>query len=225
MQMLSLMDRESDRTLKLWDGRTTMRTLADGLAKLNELGSLAHDGQAEIRTMPMLLPNGERSAVVAVMGVQRKSGWGIAMPSAAHFDATETRGLRQRYEISRLNGAIVDADGNVELPEGIYVHNVELRPTRLAYQLTALQQQILRHTICFLKAEDRCYQYMDESVLPGYRALNYHAIAELGNETHSSLKAIERYVIENMPTVSRQTIAAALANAGLRRPRSGPRAA
>lgn len=224
MDMLTLIDTESGRTLKLWDGRETMRTLADALTKLHELGSLAHDGQAEIRTRPMRLPNGERSAVVMVIGARDKSGWGIAMPSAAKFHARDTLGRRQGYEISALHGAIADADGNVELPDGSHVHNVELEPTKLNYELTAVQEKVVHHAICFLRAEDRCYRYVDNELLPGLRALDYHAVRELGNERLPSLKAIERHVTDRISSVSRQTIATALANSGLRRPRSGRRA-
>jgi hypothetical protein len=219
-QTLTLVDPETGRTLKLWNGRKTMRTLADALAKLHELGSLRPDGQVEIRTRPMPLPNGERTAVVMVIGAQDKFGWGIAMPSAAKFRAMDTLGRPHRYETSALNGAIADAHGNVDLPDGSYIHSVELEPTKLNYELPPVQKTVLHHTIPYLKAEDACYRYVDNQLLPGLRALDFDAVAKLKVGRRQSL--IARYVTKTIP-VSRSTIASALANSGLLRPRAGQR--
>jgi hypothetical protein len=124
-------------------------------------------------------PNGEHSAVVMVIGAQDKFGWGIAMPSAAKFRAMDTLGRPHRYETSALNGAVADAHGNVDLPDGSYVHSVELEPTRLNHERTPVQKAILHHVIRYLKAEDDCYPYVDNQLLPGFRALDFAAVAKL----------------------------------------------
>ena len=79
------------------DGRQTMRTLADALNKLHELGVLAEDGQAEIQIAPMRLPDGSTAASVAVAA----SGRSVLMPSATHFTATDTRGALLRTPSAR----------------------------------------------------------------------------------------------------------------------------
>src|SRR4051794_33726053 len=68
---LTLTDPVTGRTLQVWDGRITMRTLDDALVKLLDLKGLAPDERAVIRTGPMHLPNGEFSAVVIVTAAQR----------------------------------------------------------------------------------------------------------------------------------------------------------
>ena len=55
--------------------------------------------------------------------------------------------------------------------------------------------------------------------------LDFGLVAQIGRERAlPSLKAIERDVFRRMPHIKRQTLATALARAGLRRPRSGKRA-
>lgn len=222
MEMMTLVERGTGRRIRIWDGRGTMRTLADALAKLEELGSLAADAKAEVLVLPMRLPDGRETGIISV-GQQITSSWRIAMPSSAHFTAKDTFGHRRRYPIFRLHGAITDLNGNVDLRDGSLVHGVELTPTRLSYEWTDQQQSILDCAIEFLNAEDRCYRPVYGELLPGLRCLDFAEVAKLGAEPLPSLKAVERHVRRRFPSMSRQTIANVLAAAGLRRPRSGPR--
>lgn len=222
MEMMTLVERGTGRRVRIWDGRATMRTLADALAKLEELGILAPDAKAEVRVLPMRLPDGRETATISV-GRQITSWWRIAIPSSAYFTANDTFGHRRRYPISRLDGAITDPNGNVDLRDGFHVHGVELTPTRLSYEWTELQQSILDCAIEFLNAEHRCYRNIHEELLPGLRRIDFAEVAKLGAERLPGLKAIERHVRRRFPSVSRQTMANVLAAAGLRRPRSGPR--
>jgi hypothetical protein len=52
--------------LQEYDGRKTMRSLADALEKLREFGS--DDGRAEIKTMELVLPDRRTMGLVAVLG-------------------------------------------------------------------------------------------------------------------------------------------------------------
>src|SRR3712207_346802 len=140
MQIMTFVDQDTGQVTKVWDGREAMRTLADGLAKLQELEALADNGQAEISAFPMQLPDGSIVATVAV-SAYAVSSWRIMMPASAHFTAKNTQGERHRYEIDMLDGAITDPDGNVQLPDGSYVHAVELEPVRLTERLTTEQEK------------------------------------------------------------------------------------
>ena len=217
---LILTDKATGRELKLWGGRR-MRTLADALEKLHSIGSLSEDGHVDIRTMPMRLPDGDVTSCVSVL-TSDPFGCGVMMPSSASYRATTTLGQRCRYNIVSLDGATSDALGNVELKGGAYVHNVELLPTKLHYQLTPVQEEIVRLTISFMDAEERCYRYLDATALPGIRALDFSVLSTL---TPPRLKAIERNVTRDLSTISRFKIATALARAGLRVPRSRRRVA
>jgi hypothetical protein len=196
-----------------------MRTLADALNKLHERGALSEDGQAEVRIAPMQLPDGSTSAAVTVSAFGRS----VLMPSATHFTAKDMSGALLRREISALAAAVSDADGNVQLADGSSVRAVELERVRLTYKLTLEQENILRCVIKVLNAEDRCYRPIDVD-FPNLVVLDYAKVAELGAKKLPSLKTIERDVLKKMPGVTRQTLANVLALAGLRRPRSGPRA-
>ena len=168
----------------------------------------------------MQLPDGSTSAAVTVSAFGRS----VLMPSATHFTAKDMSGALLRREISALDGAVTDAAGNVQLSDGSFVRAVELERARLTNELTPEQENILRCVIKVLEVEDRCYRPVDVDLLPGLVALDYAKVAELGAEQLPSLKTIERNVLKIMPEVTRQTLANVLALAGLRRPRSGPRA-
>jgi hypothetical protein len=53
--------------LQFFDGRGSMRTLADGLEKLQELQPNLGDRPIAIRTSPLRLPTGEMTAIVALI--------------------------------------------------------------------------------------------------------------------------------------------------------------
>jgi len=103
--------------LRFFNGRGTMRTLADGLEKLQELQPDLGDRPISIKTQPMRLPTGEMTTIVALITPETSADlrWAIALPSCAHFFAATTLGARQRYDIALLDDAAVDLDGNVRL--------------------------------------------------------------------------------------------------------------
>jgi hypothetical protein len=53
------------------DGRQTMRSLADALAKLREAGGLCDGEDATVKTLAVGLPNGGCTGVVSVVGPSR----------------------------------------------------------------------------------------------------------------------------------------------------------
>ena len=77
-----------------YDGRKTMRSLADALTKLRELGNLSDRENVEIKTMGIRLPDGRLSGIVSVLGPQQQDGTRriIFMPSSATFSARTTWG-------------------------------------------------------------------------------------------------------------------------------------
>ena len=93
-----------------YDGRKTMRSLADALTKLRELGNLPDGENVEIKTMGIRLPDGRLSGSVSVFGPQQQDGTRgvIFMPPSATFSAKTTLGDRLQYEIQKLNDATSD---------------------------------------------------------------------------------------------------------------------
>src|SRR4051794_6544986 len=114
-RIMTFVEPETGQDIEVWDGRASLRTLADALAKLHEFGVLAADGQAAIRTIPLGLPDGSIADIVEVIARRAKPPRSIMMPASSAFTARDTLGAQHRYKIDKLNGAITDVDGNVRL--------------------------------------------------------------------------------------------------------------
>lgn len=156
-----------------------MRSLADALAHLREQGNLSDSGMVEIKAMGIRLPDGRQSGIVSVWAPPQQNGTGIIifMPPSATFSARTTLGDPQQYEIGRLDGATSDSEGNVELANGQFVHQVELRPAPAHYDFTRTEEKIVMAAIEFLQREGllklQCYRFVDETLLPGMMLLDF----------------------------------------------------
>ena len=71
MEPMSLVDPKTGEITKVVDGRMTMRTIADALAKLSELGAWTTDAEATICVPLMSLPD---RRVVGSVGVSASRG-------------------------------------------------------------------------------------------------------------------------------------------------------
>jgi hypothetical protein len=219
---VTFVDPAAGPTKAVLHGRPRIDTLVEALAKLQDLGILADNGHAKISVAPMQLPDGSVAASVALIVVVGTAHKCLMMPSCTGFAAKDKSGKSGRYDMDTLDGAVTDAGGRVQLRNGLCVHAVKFEPMRLPLNLTEQQEQILRHTIRFVRADEQCYRRVHETLLPDTVALDYAAVAKLGIQKLPMLKEIENYLAQQMPGLSRQTVADALAFAGLRRPRSGP---
>src|SRR3954468_23893662 len=199
------------------DGRRTMRSVADALTRLRECGELAEDEHIEIKTSPIQLPNGRDTGFVVVVGPPRPLGAisVVRMPSAAQFRARTTLGDRCTFPIGKLNGADCDCAGNAQLATGEYVHAVELIPAAGHYELTFLEQVIVRLALKCLGEEDRCSAPL-HGTLPGVAPLRYDAIATIRIRR---LKRVQSYIADRIPVLSPYVVAKALAGAGMKLPR------
>jgi hypothetical protein len=199
-----------------FDGRNSMRSFADALEKLRELGSL---GSIECKTLPIQLPNGRVSGLVCVIGPRQDDGrrWIIRMPSATKFSAMSTTKVRQTFEIGLLNGAISDQDGNVTLHNGQHVHGVNLIPVPVHYDFDSTQHAIVWHALKLLGKLDECWRSVDDRLLPGIKLLDYSAIR---NIRVRGRKQLLYDVGKHVDGVSASFIAKTLSAAGMRGPRS-----
>jgi hypothetical protein len=201
-----------------------MRSLADGLAKLRELGNLSDGEKVEIRTMGFRLPDGRPSGVVSVLGPQQQDGTRmvIFMPPSATFSARTTLGDRQRYEIQELNNATSDSEGNVELANRRFLHQIKLMPAPAHYDFTLTEDKIVMAAIVFLQREGllehQCYRSVDE-MLPGLKVLDYAQVAKVQIKR---LEPVVHYIMDDLklPYVTEALIRATLKRAGMQLPRS-----
>jgi hypothetical protein len=212
-----------------YDGRETLRSLADALDKLRELGGLSERDSVEVKTQGLQLVGGRTSGFVVVLGPAREQGpqWIIQMPSAATFTARTTHGVQHTYDIALLDGAISDSDGNVELTDGRFLHQIDLIPAPFLYEPTWRDELIVRLAAKFLRVHGECYRPLHEELLPCVGRLRYDAVAKVQIK---QLKPVIRYVAEHpiqrclakhgQSIVSASVIAKALARAGMQLPRS-----
>jgi hypothetical protein len=206
------------------DGRKTMRSLADALTKLRELGNLSDRESVEIKTTGIRLPDGRLSGIVSVWGPQQQDGTRrvIFMPSSATFSAKTTLGDRLQYEIQKLNDATSDAEGNVELANGQFLYQIELIPAPAHYDFSLTEQEIVRAAIVFLQREGllehQCYRSVDE-MLPDLKLLDYAQVAKVQIKR---LQPIAHYIMDDLklPNVTEARIRATLKRAGMQLPRS-----
>jgi hypothetical protein len=202
-----------------YDGRRTMRSLADALAKLREEG-LADGEHAEIKTAGFDLPSCGKIGLVWVVGLRNGSMFfSVHMPSARMFSARTSQGERLTYPIHMLDGARSDAEGNVQLADGRFVHAVDLIPAPFFREFSATEHAIVRLAIKICKVEDKFFQPFDTEILPNLMRVRYEGISKASIKRFSLLR---QRICEQMPGVSSSQVASALKRAGFRVKR-GPR--
>ena len=197
-----------------YDGRKSMRSLADALTKLREEHHLDEGQNVTIKTTGVILPDGRLSGFVSVLGPQQPDGTRmfIFMPSSARFSGRATLGDCHTYMISELNDATSDSDGNVELVDGRFLHAIELIPAPAHYDFRLTEHKIVESALAYI--------YMERELLPGLKVLDY---AEVAKVRIKKLKPVVRHVMNLVPDVSDTQIIATLKRAGMQLPRSRPR--
>jgi hypothetical protein len=202
-----------------YDGRQTMRSLADALTKLRELGDLSDNENVEIKTMGLRLPDGRLSGTVLVLGPWQLDGTRrvIFMPSSSKFSAKTTLGDRWTYAIPALDNATSDSEGNVELANGQFLHAIDLIPAPAHYDLTRTEELIVIGAIVFLKLENQCFRLLDGKLLAGVELLDYAAVAKVRIKR---VKPVVQYIKKHLLDVSETFIRAALKRAGMQFPRA-----
>jgi hypothetical protein len=196
-----------------------LRSLADALEELRKCNGLFGSGSIEIKVMMMALPDRHVTGLGVMLGPHQPDGTRsvIPLPSSASFRAAGTMGMRQCYDIEMLNDALCDAEGNVELSNGQYVHDIDFVPTPMHYDLTEDQREIVRYAIRFLDAENDCYRPIGPELLPGVIGLDY---AKLPGIWIRSMKALHYELGKDLPDVEPHFISITLTRAGFRLPRA-----
>jgi hypothetical protein len=103
----------------------------------------------------------------------------FALPISRSCRVLDTLGRRKCIPLEHLNNAEVDCDGNVDLPDGSFVHAVSFEIVPLHYELPELEEAIVYLTIRFLGADKHCIRGedglpvgIDYSTLPSLRVEN-----------------------------------------------------
>jgi hypothetical protein len=199
------------------DGRR-MRSLADALERLRELGSLHRDDEVEIRAWSFPMPDGRRAGFVWVLGPADPDGLipVIEMPPAAVFNARTTCGRPVSPFVSLLNQARCDARGNVRLGNGEYLHSVHLIPAPAHYELSPREDAILLAALYFLNKHEECYPEVYGRECPGVRAFRADRIFQVRVENLQELWRKINSILKRPVSLSIMT--KALKRAGMQLP-------
>jgi hypothetical protein len=173
--------------------RPVIRTIADALNKLDELGFPLESSRGQIRApskagKPAFLAalafrNGEEDEII------------IPFPSSKGCRAKTTRGIQTYLTLEKLDGAEVDGDGIVTLRDGTSVYAVEFDTLTLPFELTEIEHAIIFLTVCFLK-EESCLYYVPEV---GYAGVDFSKLHTLQIK---NVKKLDRYInsrIQSLP--------------------------
>src|SRR5207244_10755606 len=121
----------------------------------------------------------------------------IVVPPSATLSARTTLGHRQHYEIQELDNATSDSEGNVELANRQFLHQIKLIPAPAHYDFTPTEDKIVMATIVFLQQEGllehQCHRSLDEKLLPGVKVLDYAQVAKVQIKR---LKPVVRFIMK-----------------------------
>lgn len=217
------------------DQRLCRRTLADALEVLRDHAGFDDHHRAEVSVGLLQLPSGHVVGQVVVLfdAASDDRIYTVSLPSAAHFRAIRDGcSHRDRLDVERLAGALIDGDGHVTLADGTGLRAVEVMPVHMPNRPSELEWRIVHHTISILGAEEQCYRRLRDDVPPALRHmtpdLRFLDCSRLQDLNLRPLKLIASLIAEKEPhlrKLSTQKVADALRTFGIRVPKPRPRKA
>jgi hypothetical protein len=222
--------RQYDRLFE--ETRNSRRTIADAVYVLEKAAGFGEHDRAQIRIVSLGPPSGDVTGLVGIFfdASDPEKGFVVWLPTSAYFRAIRHgSSQRDRFEIWRLDGAVVDAAPDVLLADGTKLRAVEVEPTHLPYKPTELDWRIVHRTLEHIKAK-HCYRSLRDGVpsdlqhfVPDTRFLD---CSKLSGLKLPSLKRIARAIGRKdwtLRNLSHQKIANALRTFGIRLPTARPR--
>ncbi len=143
------------------ESRNSRRTIADALEVLREVADFKAGDRARVRIGRLTLPS---SKVVGLVVVQFEAARGervylVSLPTSVRFRAVRQGSAQPEvFDISRLDGAVVDSAAHVTLADGVAVRAVDVFPARLPYEPSDLDWRIVHQTVAIVGAEEHCYR-------------------------------------------------------------------
>jgi hypothetical protein len=211
--------------------RNSRRSIADAIDVLRDRGGFGDDDCAKIRIGLIRLPSDHVVGLVDVLFENRveQKVYVVSLRTCARIRASRGAARRYLFEIDRLDGAVVDAAGNVRLGDGTQLRAVEVVPIHLPFHPTVHDWRIVHAAIAALRAEERCYRNLqkdlpraEQGMVPDWRAID---CSKLSGLELPPLKELALCIAEKDPTLgelSQQTIANALRRFGMRIPKLRP---
>jgi hypothetical protein len=139
--------------------RLTRRTVADAIDVLREFAGFGEHDHAEIRINVIPLPSKQTVGVILLRfdAPSDQEVFFVSLPTSGRFNGRREGSSRPAtFEISQLDGALVDANATVRLRNGELLRAVEVVPASLPLEPSELDWKIVHHTISVVGAEKRC---------------------------------------------------------------------
>ncbi len=201
-----------------YDGRETLRSLADAIEKARDLDGLAEDEALVAKVTGLEMRDGRRIGFVILAGPKRadSSMLVIPMPSSSGFTALTPAGDRLPFPIHLLHEARAYGSGKIQLASGQIFRNVDLRTSALP-EFDETDDEIVKLSVEFLGVKEQCYRELDPEEFPGFVVLDY---ALMHDVQVKRLKPVQHYVLKRLSNIPPSRVAYALRHSGMRMPRS-----
>ncbi len=209
--------------------RNSRRTTSDAIEVLHEKAGFGKNDRAEISIGLLKLPSAEVVGLVQIVfETPGDKAYVVSLPTAKHFLAYRVNApQRDRFDIAKLDGAVLDGTGNVLLTNGTALRAVEVIPARLPLEPTELDWRIIHCTLSIIEA-NHCYRHLAyglppqlQEMVPDLRILDCGTFESLALPR---LKVLISRIRETEPSLpSAQQVADTLHKFGMRIPIPRPR--
>ncbi len=169
-------------------------TVQDAIDVLPKSAGFGDGDFAEIRVGGMRLPSGEVVGLTNVLFISEAVGKTlvVSLPASVRFKANpQGEADPCLFSIFELDGAKVDNNGSVRLPDGTVLRAVEVIPANLPLKPSVLDWLIVHHVISIIGAEDRCYRSLREHAKPKCLDLPEDIVPDVRSIDCSALKGLE----------------------------------
>jgi hypothetical protein len=205
--------------------------MADAIEVLREKAGFGDNDRAEIWIGRLKLPSAEVVGLVQIaFAPPGDKAYVVSLPTTKHFLACRANApQRDRFDIAKLDGAVLDGAGNVLLSNGVAFRAVEVIPAHLPLKPTKVDWRIIHNTLAIIGA-DHCYRKFATGLPPQlqdmFADLRILDCGTLSGLTLPLLKVLTSRLRERDPAlgdISEQQIADTLRKFGIRIPAARPR--
>jgi len=220
----------SSQMVLIDEDRKSRRTIADAIEAIRLVSSgFPATARLTIRTYPLRLPSGDVPFLTHVVCAELAVA--VSLPTSKKFRAKGTGSLEfEEFETCLLDGASAEIIGErleVVLSDGRRLRGVQVIPCSLPpcgdgqRQTDALRlhEEVIGLVVEMCGAQDRCYRFVDNDLLPGFRLLDFNALQDLPLPPLSEIMNYIQLNNARLHSISRQTVANILRDWGLRIPR------
>lgn len=214
--------------------RHLRRSVADALDVLHTCAGFTERDRAVICIGRFQLPSRDIVGAIQILFEHplHAKVYVVSLPTATQFKALLSgRSKRSRFDIARLDRAVVDGTGKVTLSDGTHLRSVEVIPTYMPLEPSELDWRIVHQAISLIGVQKSCYRSLKHGLpiefkktVPDLRFLDCSALRSLPLPMFKIIAGLiqSKYSLADVPP-SQQQIANSLRKFGIRVPKPRPR--